>query len=66
MRKLRTELFPVALSRNALAKSLGIHRRHVHAMVTEGLPVYQVPGGTSRKILVLDACEHIKNHWPKV
>lgn len=39
MRKLRTELFPVALSKNALAKALGIHRRHVDAMVAEGLPL---------------------------
>ncbi len=62
-RKVRQELFPIAVSQRYLAKALGVHPRHVKAMVDAGLPLYQVPNSTAQKVLVLDACEFIRTHW---
>lgn len=57
-------LYPIALSVDALAEALGVHRRLLLAAVRAGeLPVYQL--GTKRRVLVCDAVEYVRTYWKK-
>jgi hypothetical protein len=60
------DLFPCALSKRQLARSMRLHPRHIDQMIEEGLPVYKVPNSTSHRIFVLDACLHAAQHWERI